>query len=385
MEFLEDPAAYEESLLAFLAANGNIREYKQKLDEDATAPHFQIESSVFEDDITGDGNSEFLISIHIRNRTAFYFLGCIGGRYGALYRSIVEDAGNATLHFGRLESVSDINGDGIKEVVYSFVTLGGNRGEYLSAQVLGWNGRSFRTLIPDGSQSDPFFERNAVDEYVGFRDVDGNGTVELIFRTGVGGIDCEGGVEREAFSVWMWDWEYYRYMWREHAAPLYRFQAAYDGDFFSSLGMLDRAEISYLRAVFDETLAPGSTAEWKKEGSCPLDPGEKPDPTEPTRIKAYARFRLVELYVALGRVLEGESHRSSMRAENPLGTPGYIYAYLANTFWWEYAKEGEDISAGCAAVRREAEKSPRDVFGLFENYGTLNPGPTLDTICPFST
>ena len=82
--------------------------------------------------------------------------------------------------------------------------------------------------------------------------------------------------------------------------------------------------------------------------------------------------------------MEAESHRTYLRTNYPLGSPGYIYAYLANTFWWEYVKD-EDITAACAAVRREAEKSSTDVFGLFENYGTLNPGPTLDTICPFTS
>jgi hypothetical protein len=82
--------------------------------------------------------------------------------------------------------------------------------------------------------------------------------------------------------------------------------------------------------------------------------------------------------------MEAESHRTYLRTNYPLGSPGYIYAYLANTFWWEYVKD-EDMTAACAAVRSEAEKNQTDVFALFDNYQSLMDGPTLDTICPFST
>lgn len=278
----------------------------------------------------------------------------------------------------------DLNGDGIKEVVYSYLVNVGNRHTRLSAQVLEWNGQEFRELVRD----DPFpysdWRRRTIDAYVEFKDIDGNGTQELVFLLDNGVIDCEGGGPyRSTFYIWMWDGEYYQYMWEEWAKPLYRFEAAHDGDYFASIGLYDRAETMYLRAVFDESLKPGSDADWRKDGGCPLGEDEKPDTTEPPRIRAYARFRLVELFTRVGRVMEAESHRSYLRTNYPLGNPGYIYAYLANTFWWEYVKD-ENISAACAAVIRAAEENEKDVFGLFEEYGYLNPGPMLENICPFS-
>ncbi len=247
-----------------------------------------------------------------------------------------------------------------------------NHGNFtFQLQVLEWNGFIFRELL-----SDPYTDATTPGT-AAFRDVDGNGTLEILFPHDYwgeqgGGVDCEIGPDLNFEDIWMWDGEYYHYMRRQNADPIYRFQAAYDGDYFVSLGLFDRSERMYLRAAFDKSLKPGSTGDWMRDGECYGSNEIKPDPTELARIKAYARFRLAELYVHLGRVMEAESHRTYLRTNYPLGVPGYIYAYLANTFWWEYVKDS-DITAACAAVRGEAEKNSKPMCSaLFENYGYGN-------------
>jgi hypothetical protein len=405
VKYLSNPADYEQPLLDFLEAIGNLREYKEQLDMQYESPPGDMSTVVFEEDVTGDGTREFLISINqyyesadvsgvngSPYRTAIFILGCRGGEYDVLHRVLLEKYEGVTMYRTRLEAVVDINADGIKEIIYSFVANIGRKFTDLSAQVLEWNGREFRELMLDDPGPGSEWNRYAIEAFVEFRDIDGNGTMEVVFPNLVFGypsgmgifMECEGGVVRNDYSIWMWDGEYYRYMWTEPVAPLYRFQAALDGDLFSSIGLFDRAETMYLRAVFDSKLKPGSSVDWRRDYDCYVSDEEKPDATEPTRIQAYARFRLVELFTRVGRVMEAESHRSYLRTNYPLGSPGYFYAYLANVFWWEYTKE-ENISAACAAVRREAEKNQTGVFGLFANYGYSNPGPTLENICPFTS
>jgi hypothetical protein len=394
IRLLDHPLDYEQPILDYLTANGEIQEYVTKLETIDKELHqsdvpTQIHMEIIEEDVTGDGIDEFLIGIDGNGRfdileeldperPVLFVVGCRGGAYAVIHRV-------RTYSTIRVDSVMDLNADGIHEIAYSYINnFGANHGYFtFQLQVLEWNGAIFRELLWD-----PYTDATTPGT-TAFEDVDGNGTLEILFPHDYwgekgGGVDCDIGPNLNSKDIWMWNGEYYHYMWRQNADPIYRFQAAYDGDYYISLGLYDRSEKMYLRAAFDESLKSGSTGDWMRDGECYGGKEIKPDPTEPPRIRAYARFRLVELYVNLGRVLEAESHRSSMRTENPLGSPGYIYAYLANTFWWEYVKD-EDVTAACAAVRSEAEKRSTDVFGLFENYGILNPGPTLDTICPFST
>lgn len=391
IQLLKDPAQYEQPLLTYLAARGNLHEFKESL-ESLIGETRSLDVEVFEEDVTGDLNGEFLISLAAWDSAAIFILGCRNGEYAVFHRILLANWEESSRWFASLTAIMDINGNGIKEVVYSFMANAGMRFTDVSAQVLEWDGKGFRELMQDDPDPGSEWNRYAVDAGIGFRDIDENGIMELIFPASMFWNDegmgvyrgCDGGVDRNTFAIWMWDGEYYRFMWREAVPPVYRFQAALDGDSFTSIGLYDRAEEMYLRAVFDDALKPGSFGDWTFDMKCDLIGSGKSDPTEPPRIRAYARFRLTELYVYLGRVMEAGSHRSYLRTSFPLGSPGYIYAYLANAFWWAYVKDGSMTDA-CAAVRDEAEKFHADVFGLFGNYGFYNSGPTLENICPFTS
>jgi hypothetical protein len=412
IQFAQEVADYETQILEFMRANGDSAGLEAGIEKlgvkdvkvvdpgtGATAPAFYANlSAVVDGDLTGDLTKETTVTIFqaisgtaggyggLMFEMAVFVIGCRDGQYQMLAKwggHGTSDVSAQLVDASGIMSYRDLNADGIREIVLAqghIASQQGDTGMYYT--VLEWNGNFFRDLIDSEASGYSFLY--IVNGELEFADVDGNGTIELLapFYTLV--KDCTSGRKRIERYIYMWDGQYYRSMWRDPGVPEYRFQAALDGDYYSGIGLFDRAEMPYLRAVFDESLKPGSTADWKKDAGCLLGPDEKPDPTEPPRIKAYARFRLVELYVHIGRVMEAESHRTYLRTNYPLGAPGYIYAYLANTFWWEYVKD-EDITAACAAVRLEAERFQADVFGLFENYGTLNPGPTLDTICPFSS
>jgi len=393
IRLMDFPLDYERPILDYLTANGEIQKFKTQLETIDMELHksdmpFDVNMEVIEQDVTGDGMNEFLIGINGHGnyyileesdpeRPVLFIIGCRGGQYIVIHRI-------RTYSDVYLDDVLDLNADGIHEIVYSvIVNFSVDYGYSRKLEVLEWNGVGFRELMLS-----PYGYSSLIGA-AAFRDLDGNGTLEILipqysWGDKGDGIYCDNGPSLNYDEIWMWVGEYFQYMWRENAPPVYRFQAALDGDYFSSLGLFDRAEIKYLRAVFDESLKPGSRGDWMRDGSCPSIHEVLADLTEPPRIRAYARFRLVELYVNIGRVMEAESHRTYLRTNYPLGSPGYIYAYLANAFWWEYVKN-EDVTAACTVVRQEAEKFQTDVFGLFDNYGYSDSIPSLDNICPFTS
>jgi hypothetical protein len=385
-----NPAASEQSLLEFLKADGNLENFQKQLD--AISKGLSRIAVVFAKDITGDNNPEFVVSIEMSNYSAVFFIGCQGGQYVRMNRILFDDTSPGDLAFVKLEAVQDINGDGINEVVYSFVANRGNRFTDYSAQALEWDGSGFRGLLFDDLNPGSEWNRYAVEASVEIKDIDGNRTMELLFpekifwnKSGMGiFMECDdGGVVRNSNSIWMWDGKYYHYMWREYVAPMYFYQAAYDGDLFSSFGLYDRAEAAYGKVLSDHALKPGSTMNWRRDFQCPVGENDKPDSTEPQRIKAYSRFRLVELYAEINQPSKGKAQWQYLMSNYPESVPGYIYAHLADVFWNEFQKK-QEISAACALVRDESEENKEEVFGLFSEYGYQNSGPTVDDICSFS-
>jgi hypothetical protein len=153
--------------------------------------------------------------------------------------------------------VVDLNRNGVKEVVYSIPVNGGNRHTNPTTQFLEWTGQEFRELVQDDASPSLDWGRRKVDACVYFKDFDASGTMQLMFpcfvywtSDGMGiAFTCPSGVDCNTDSVWMWDGEYYYCMWTEPVPPRYRFQAALEGDLFSSIGLYDRAEAMYRRVV----------------------------------------------------------------------------------------------------------------------------------------
>ncbi len=172
----------------------------------------------------------------------------------------------------------------------------------------------------------------------------------------------------------------FQYMWTDPGIPEYRFQAAFDGDYFLSVGLYDRSEKSYLRAISDPTLKEFSYQDWV-DGQCsnmgPIAPNE------PQRVIAYARLRLLELHVFLRKIDDAGTEAQYLAIHYQESTPGYRYSALAGIFWETYQTE-RDISDACAAVRKEAQQYQDELFSSF-TYGYENRGPDADTICPFQS
>ena len=75
--------------------------------------------------------------------------------------------------------------------------------------------------------------------------------MELLFPDEFFAPYCGLGPYRLEKAMYMWDGEYYRFMWTVRSAPVYRFQAAFDGDYFASIGLYDKSEKMYQQALTD--------------------------------------------------------------------------------------------------------------------------------------
>jgi hypothetical protein len=252
-----------------------------------------------------------------------FVIGCRDNQY-QLIGDLIFDFSPDGDEFTRLVDIADLNADGINEMVISYGTgvLPGSISVY--SFVLEWNGFEFRSLLdtspengdPSGNWSDWNLPM--------LKDLDGNGTIELLlprYRHYV----CE-ELETRWSAVYMWNGEWYRYMWTDPGDPVFRFQAAFSGDYYSAIRLYDRAEISYRRAINDSSLRRFSTSEWRKNnnaGECNWYPFE---PDEPQRIIAYARLRLLELMVYLNKSDAAVSLVQNFEDNFSITSPGYRFA-----------------------------------------------------------
>ncbi len=280
-------------------------------------------------------------------------------------------------NLGNLE-IRDLDADGIQEIL--LITSGMEQGSNpwmfyptFELEIYGWDGNTFQGVPPFALG----FIVTAIPE---IWDIDGNGTQEILVTSEWPIHECGEGPRGQWRFVYMWNGDKFVEMWRDPGDPVYRFQAAFAGDYYTTIALYDRAEASYRKAVGDPSLRRFDFPEWAEENfgrSC----GGVSDPSEAQRIAAYARLRLLELLVFLRKTAVAESEWKFM-TENPReADPGYAYSRLADAFWRAYS-ENHDLGEACSAVRSAAEQNTRAVFDWME-YGTYNLGPTPETICPF--
>jgi hypothetical protein len=401
IQFSKEPRDYGPQILEYIRANGNAAGLQIRLEQlgiqgkklvdyqthETVDYFFNDKVQIYSGDMTGDLSKETIIGLmQYKGNDMFgwpsiytmvvFIVGCQNDQYQFLYEAGTD---MADPNWSEVVAIRDLNADGIRELVYSYGTIMSAHADVpIYSIVLEWNGKNFRNLLclPNGDcgYNATGYSLNAPLE---FQDIDGNGTTELLFPENGMPLYCGYGPWRIPKDIYMWDGEYYRFMWTDPGVPEYRFQAAFDGDYYAAIGLYDKSEKMYLRAINDSALKAFS---YKDSNYC-SNPGES-DPNEPQWIMAYARFRLLELYVNLQRMNDAENEWYYLAHNYQSTTPGYPFSSLANTFWKAFQADN-NIGNACVAVKNTAGQYDKDRFGLM-NYGYLNPGPTLDTICPFT-
>ncbi len=207
-------------------------------------------------------------------------------------------------------------------------------------EIYGWDGKSFKRI--------PMYFDFIITEIPEIRDIDGNGTQEILLASEWPLHECREGPRGRWRFVFMWNGEEFVEMWRDPGDPVYRFQAAFFGDYYVGIALYDRAEASYHRAISDPSLRQFDFRKWAKDIG--LGCGGVTEPGESERIAAYARLRLLELLVFLQKMDAAEMQWAYVHDHYRESTPGYPYARLADTFWGAYTSS-HLLGEACSAVR----------------------------------
>lgn len=253
-----------------------------------------------------------------------------------------------------------------------------------------WSDEYFKDLIMVDDPSYGFSGGVATldNAEVELRDIDRNGTVELILQGGIpyllslGSLYANGYPWREETDVYMWNGEAFVLWSVVFTPPEYRFQAVQDGDRASLAGEYDAALAFYQEAVFSDKL------EWwsleRKEnilayeqsrwsaGSMPFPTLPAPDLLEYPNLAAYARFRILLLHMLRGYLPEALTVYNTLQEKFPAGQPGHAYAEMAAAFWDEY-QASQDIGQACGKAIEYAAANPVEILGYLGNNDYTDP------------
>ena len=363
-------------------------------------------------DLTGDNVAELIV-------VAGYYMigfGCQNGEYADLLRYGMD---NGWFTAGGIVSVEDMNLNGIPDVVIMYrVTTAADQ----VVNILEWDGTQFVSLIqanhgidsPDTSlparilywyenewwwYSDHYPGSNMLPEMNGpaeveVRDLDGNGTLELIV-TDNGPIHYDTlhsyGPWRGKQVIFTWDGLHYLYSGLEMAPPVYRFQAVQDADRYFLMGDYERALGLYQEAIFSDQLAWWSVdlrghldeIRYAEGHGNPTPTPIPPDPNEYPTLAAYSRYRIMLLHIARGDMESARTVYDTLLEKYPAGEVGYEYAHIAALFWTTY--EGtESLALSCASVTVFIDADPSVLNALYSWYqGMQSHAYTAEDICPF--
>jgi hypothetical protein len=353
-------------------------------------------------DLTGDDVPEVIVYKELTT----VVLGCKNGKYAEFL-----NLGFGTTFSPRIYAIEDMNSNNTPDVV--FWTIIGT-GSNLGVTIVEWNGTGFTSLLQanhgENSASISRFAR-IVHWYEDFRtppgiaimngmadmdirDLDGNGTKELILKdSGPAHFDTlyTFGPWRGRRVVFSWDGLHYLYSALEMDPPKYRFQAVQDADRFFLMGDYSLAEGVYqavvssnqldwwtperVRFLLDESFA-------KAAGRpTPVPPEE--DETEYPKLAAYAGYRLILLNAVRGDIGSVEGLYADLLKDHPYGSDGYPYVILADRFLENYRATGDPARA-CEQV----VKYIQSVEGLLAPLGDSNHGGQSHIyeaadLCPF--
>ena len=390
----DDPIEFEAQMLDFLNAGGSPRDLESQLNDlvpesdDAAQP---VRAQLTEVDLTGDGVHELLWQLEVPGdawRQSILVFGCGTTQYELLF----EDGGLVIepVDWMRVMAVGDLNADGRVELAYREGHYGASVNYVELFSIIAWDGAMFRQLIlsEDCPNCSSAMGGNAGEHESRFDDVDGDGIQELLIRWGIGsGYSlCGAGPLRELTDIWRWDDQHYVLEREDPDPPTYRFEAVEDGDSLTRNGFLEEAVESYQRAIFDDSLKPGSPYYWMpaEPNYCWGAPVPPPDLEERARLEAYSRYRLLLVKLALGQDDAAEVIYNTLQERFPQARPGHPYAEMAQVFWTRLTATA-DIGAACDSAIEFAEAQSDAILDPLgrAQYGDAHPPPKPEDTCPF--
>ena len=386
----DDLYASADEVLAYLNAGGSVEEVRRALGD------LSFNTELLTVDLTHDGVSEIVMYSF-----AVYVFHCHEGQYEEMLRIQPEIRDTYGMSMNIL--TQDLNKSGVQNLI---ITTDDDRmGNYnytLNILVFEWNGEEFANLAPDEVHH-PYTQFGQI-FFVGgyhfsmyrgemeFRDVDRNGTIEVILTgagTGSQRVSFWTDSYRQETHTWMWNGDEFNLFDVSLSPAILKLHAVQDGDLAALQSNYNDALNSYWRAINDSSLQAWNEdiIMWTHQDSYPGNPNPfpPPDPEQAKLVEAYARFRIIVTNYLLGRVEQADAQYLIIQETHPAGDPGHPYAQMATAFHDAYQDFSASMRIGCNAAQAYAMHNESKILAPFgwSVYGEVNIAYDAEDICPF--
>jgi hypothetical protein len=230
---------------------------------------------------------------------------------------------------------------------------------------------------------------------VNYQDIDADGIDEFVVNTGfpVWEIYHSGLPFQNVIRYHTWDGDRYSFDRQYYGPPEYRFQAVQDGDRLTETEEYDLAVEMYRQAALNEKL------EWWTEerhkflqetwlSGKPTPEQLSPDPDEYPNLAAYARYRMMVVYILKNDLTAAQKELDALSDQFPEGKAGHAYAEMAHALWGEYHATG-DLRSACDKPIEYAFDHPAEVLAYLGNgqyakayYGKQSIVYSWNNVCP---
>jgi tetratricopeptide (TPR) repeat protein len=373
-----------DEIKVFLSAGGSVTELRRELESVVGRDGVVLQ------DMTRDGVNEVILL-----RPFLEVLGCQEGGYQQLLRIYPGEPTRPAMKV----TIIDLNGNALPEFVIEIQYWGVN--DYtLEVRVFEWDGVDFVNRMAK-QINHPYFNIGRLYWDPGralmfngdlfLRDVDHNGTIELVLSGGVEGgmVSMVSAPQLPEEHTWMWNGFEYTLVDVRFSEPTIKFHAAWLGDLYSLMGEYDRAIAYYQQATFDSELIAWNKL-WNEWGiiSGNYDPSATKPPQDYDqghRVSTYARYRMLLVHYLLGNDFAIQTQTDKLEEIGALAYPGYRYVELAAVFQEAYLETGS-ITQGCLAAQRCADGYADEILWPLgaSVYGEVWWGYDAEDICPFT-
>lgn len=376
---------FEQQLLDYLNAAGSASGLTEKLGAlTMLGGAWEARPQVETIDVTGNTTPEVIIELTFfeagqYSESALFVYQCeeeafVGG-------TVLSKSGQVLSrdHPDGIRAIRDMNADGVPEIVHSYISIAGTHAYFIREfSILEWDGDGFVDLIAAGESG---FKAQADTGDGEIRDLDRNGTYELILTNSLRQAYPDLGPQRVRSDIWEWTgYGFERNRWK-YTEPVFRIHAIWDGDDATLFGDYEAALAFYQQAIFDDDLLGWSAGRLWPDSYYGGAPPPAPDPEERHRLNAYGRYRIMLLHAAQGNQPAAEIVYNTLQENYSGPVVGGQYAALASEFWDEYSAS-DDISQACSEAVKFAGPKILSLLGK-SFYGIGQREYEAEDICPF--
>lgn len=337
-------------------------------------------------DLTNDGVPEIVVS-----RGPLYILGCKDGKYQTIFTSEMSAHGTRQT----IQYLSDLNKNGIPELMI-MTDIGTQADSYY--RLLEWKEDHFVDLLKifgAGISGEEQHMWVLAGGKIRYQDINQDGLIDIVLYQGSPlSADYFGSAPwRRYTQYFQWNGQNYTITDQFFDPPQYRFQAVEDADHAVMALDYDQAIDLYQQVIFNDRL------EWWtierrdyifQEKSQELSPltmtPPAPDPNEYSYLSAYARFRIMVVHLLRGYDSDAQVVYQTLIDLFPEGTPGSIYAQMAEVFWKNYSVT-HSASAACGEARAVAiwheQEATQYFMDDYKHLGYPKENYTVQMLCPF--